>query len=121
MCKSQSGCDQIPAGGIEKPFGFSHCRRRNAKTEGKMSAPIRGIASLALVLGVAASSSQAQPAGRGPAEYWWVNKTEGGVYKAPNRPLWRVGGLEKEAARPKKQAPQNVFHSPPETPYKTAA
>jgi mannose-6-phosphate isomerase-like protein (cupin superfamily) len=30
----------------------------------------------------------------GPPEYWWVNKTEGGVYKPPMRPLWRLAELK---------------------------
>ena len=63
-----------------------------------MPIPIRGIASFALTITVAGSvsSSQAQPSGR-PAENWWVNKTEGGVYKAPMRPLWRLADLKKSA------------------------
>jgi len=33
--------------------------------------------------------------GRGrPAETWWVNKTAGGVYKPPNRPLWKLSDLK---------------------------
>ena len=30
----------------------------------------------------------------GPAETWWVNKTPGGVYKAPMRPLWKLADLK---------------------------
>ena len=32
--------------------------------------------------------------GRGPAQNWWVNKTEGGVYKPPMRPLWKLADLK---------------------------
>jgi mannose-6-phosphate isomerase-like protein (cupin superfamily) len=32
--------------------------------------------------------------GRGPAQTWWVNKTEGGVYKQPMRPLWKLSELK---------------------------
>jgi quercetin dioxygenase-like cupin family protein len=40
--------------------------------------------------------AQAPGAGRGgPAEYWWVNKTEGGLYKPPMKPLWRLSELKK--------------------------
>ena len=29
-----------------------------------------------------------------PAETWWINKTPGGVYKPPMRPLWRLSDLK---------------------------
>jgi len=32
--------------------------------------------------------------GRGPAQTWWVEKTEGGVYKPPMRPLWKLADLK---------------------------
>lgn len=32
--------------------------------------------------------------GGGPTETWWVNKTEGGVYHVPNRPLWKLADLK---------------------------
>jgi len=32
--------------------------------------------------------------GRGPAEVWYVNKTLGGVYKPPMRPLWKLTELK---------------------------
>jgi quercetin dioxygenase-like cupin family protein len=35
----------------------------------------------------------AQDAVQGPTELWWVNKTKGGVYKAPMRPLWKLSDL----------------------------
>ncbi|MEO8050261.1 MAG: cupin domain-containing protein [Acidobacteriota bacterium] len=31
---------------------------------------------------------------RGPAQMWLVNKTEGGVYKPPMRPLWKLSDLK---------------------------
>lgn len=33
--------------------------------------------------------------GGGPAQQWWVNKTQGGVYPAPMRPLWKLADLKK--------------------------
>ena len=30
----------------------------------------------------------------GPTETWWVNKTPGGVYKSPMRPLWKLSELK---------------------------
>jgi len=53
-----------------------------------------------LVAGICATLVFAQdeaPGGRGrrgPAQYWWVNKTEGGVYKPPMRPLWKLSDLK---------------------------
>ena len=32
--------------------------------------------------------------GRGPTEMWWVNKTKGGVYNPPMRPLWKLSDLK---------------------------
>jgi quercetin dioxygenase-like cupin family protein len=32
--------------------------------------------------------------GRGPAQTWWVEKTQGGVYKPPMRPLWKLSDLK---------------------------
>jgi len=39
-------------------------------------------------------AQNAQPAGGGAAETWWVNKTTGGVYNAPMRPLWKLSDLK---------------------------
>jgi len=39
------------------------------------------------------SAAGAQPAG--PRQTWWVVKTEGGIYKPPMRPLWRLADLKK--------------------------
>ena len=33
--------------------------------------------------------------GGGPVQTWWVNKTQGGVYKAPMRPIWKLTELKK--------------------------
>ena len=38
-------------------------------------------------------AQNAQPPG-GAAEMWWVNKTRGGVYNPPMRPLWRRSDLK---------------------------
>src|SRR5689334_12177470 len=35
----------------------------------------------------------AQGGGRGAAEQWFVEKTKGGVYKAPMKPLWKKADL----------------------------
>ena len=44
---------------------------------------------------IASGRAQAQAAaGQGSTEYWWVNKTAGGVYKPPMRPLWKLADLK---------------------------
>ncbi|HEX3756772.1 MAG TPA: cupin domain-containing protein, partial [Rhizomicrobium sp.] len=62
----------------------------------RLSLPTR--AAVIAFFGLLPLCGQAQPPGGGrggPAEYWWVNKTEGGVYKPPMRPLWRLADLKK--------------------------
>ena len=39
------------------------------------------------------AAQNAQPAGGGATETWWVNKTKGGVYNPPMRPLWKLSDL----------------------------
>jgi mannose-6-phosphate isomerase-like protein (cupin superfamily) len=39
--------------------------------------------------------AQAGGGGGAPAQTWWVEKTQGGVYKAPMRPIWRKADLLK--------------------------
>jgi len=41
----------------------------------------------------ALAAQNAQPAGGAP-ELWWVNKTKGGVYHPPMRPLWKLSDLK---------------------------
>jgi len=88
-----------------------------------MPAPIRSVLCLAFAMGVAGSisTSKAQSAGRGPAEYWWVNKTEGGVYKAPNRPLWRLADLKKMHAGQNNWSQQIVLDPEQDATYNSAA
>jgi hypothetical protein len=66
-----------------------------------MRIPVRDcLAAIALaVVGMGATlpvHAQAPGGGRGgPPEYWWVNKTQGGVYKPPMRPLWKLSDLKR--------------------------
>jgi mannose-6-phosphate isomerase-like protein (cupin superfamily) len=41
-----------------------------------------------------AAAAAAGPA-RAPAQQWWVEKTLGGVYPAPMKPIWRLADLKK--------------------------
>ena len=90
-----------------------------------MQAPVRTLASLALALAIgiggAIPASQAQPAGRAPAENWWVNKTEGGVYKAPMRPLWRLADLKKMHAGKDNWSEQIILDPEQDATYNSAA
>jgi len=66
------------------------------------------------------SSSRAQPSGR-PAENWWVSKTEGGVYKAPMRPLWRLADLKKMHAGQDSWSQQIILDPEQDASYNSAA
>jgi mannose-6-phosphate isomerase-like protein (cupin superfamily) len=54
------------------------------------------VACLATSLGIVAPAQErvSGKGGRGPAQTWWVNKTAGGVYKPPMRPLWKLSDLK---------------------------
>jgi len=82
-----------------------------------------GIASVALVFsGFTTIPSLAQPGGgRGPAEYWWVNKTEGGVYKPPMRPLWRLADLKKMHTGQDNWSQQIILDPEQDATYNSAA
>ena len=46
-------------------------------------------------LSLVASAQRGQGRGNaGPAQTWWINKTPGGVYKPPMRPLWKLSDLK---------------------------
>ena len=81
------------------------------------------IAALALVSSTALvlAPSLAQPEGRGPAENWWVNKTEGGVYKAPMRPLWKLADLKKMHGGQTNWSEQIILDPEQDATYNSAA
>ena len=84
----------------------------------------RTVASLALACSSfwALTPSLAQPAGgRAVAENWWVNKTEGGVYKAPMRPLWRLADLKKMHAGQDNWSRQIILDPEQDATYNSAA
>src|SRR5216683_86433 len=57
---------------------------------------ITSILTVACLAALLCSVASAQRGGRGggPAQTWWVNKTPGGVYKPPMRPLWKLSDLK---------------------------
>src|SRR6185503_5436728 len=65
--------------------------------------------------------SLAQPEGRGPAENWWVNKTEGGVYKPPMRPLWKLADLKKMHGGKANWSEQIILDPEQDATYNSAA
>ena len=83
----------------------------------------RTVAALAVVCTsvLALTPSLAQPEGRGPAENWWVNKTEGGVYKKPMRPLWRLADLKKMHAGQTNWSEQIILDPEQDATYNSAA
>jgi mannose-6-phosphate isomerase-like protein (cupin superfamily) len=79
-------------------------------------------------LGLACSSmlpvtpSQAQPDGaRASSENWWVNKTEGGVYHKPMRPLWKLADLKKMHAGQANWSEQIILDPEQDATYNSAA
>src|SRR6516164_4779683 len=52
------------------------------------------VACIAASLSFVASAQGRGQKKAGPAQNWWVNKTAGGVYKPPMRPLWKLFDLK---------------------------
>jgi len=80
----------------------------------------------ALGLGAAVSGEAQAPGGGGggrggPPEFWWVNKTEGGLYKAPMRPLWKLADLKKMHAGKDNWSEQIILDPEQDATYNSAA
>jgi len=77
------------------------------------------------MLGIAATlpvPAQAPGGGQGgPPEYWWVNKTQGGVYKPPMRPLWKLADLKKMHAGQNNWSEQIILDPEQDATYNSAA
>ena len=58
---------------------------------------------------------------RGPAQYWWVNKTEGGVYKPPMRPLWKLSDLKQMHSGQNNWREQIILDPEQDATYNSAA
>ena len=92
-----------------------------------MKMAIMKTAAASLVAGICATLIFAQdnaPAGRGrggPAQYWWVNKTAGGVYKPPMRPLWKLAELKKMHASQNNWQEQIILDPEQDATYNSAA
>jgi hypothetical protein len=69
-------------------------------------------------------AQDAQPAGggRGGAnEMWWVNKTRGGIYNPPMRPLWKLSDLKQMHAGQNNWQEQIIRDPEQDVTYNSAA
>ena len=83
------------------------------------------ITSAAIVFGalfaVSALSTAAAQNGGGAPEMWWVNKTKGGVYNSPMRPLWKQSDLKRMHAGQNNWQEQIIKDPEQDATYNSAA
>ena len=84
------------------------------------------IAVLVTAAGIAPISAQdaapqASGRGRGPTETWLVNKTPGGVYKPPMRPLWKLADLKQMHAGQNNWTEQIILDPEQDATYNSGA
>jgi hypothetical protein len=100
-------------------------------TRHRVAIAVLAAVSLGFALG---ASAQAPPAGAGPGaagapgggrggppEYWWVNKSEGGVYKPPMRPLWKRADLQQMHAGQNNWSEQIILDPEQDATYNAGA
>jgi hypothetical protein len=63
----------------------------------------------------------AQRGAAAQSELWWVEKTPGGVYKPPNRPLWKLADLKKMHAGQSNWQQQIVLDADQDATYNSGA
>jgi quercetin dioxygenase-like cupin family protein len=66
-------------------------------------------------------AQNAQPAGGGANESWWVNKAKGGVYNPPMRPLWKLSDLKQMHAGQNNWQEQIIRDPEQDATYNSAA
>src|SRR5579872_103573 len=76
---------------------------------------------LAASLCMVTSARAQSPARAEPAQTWWVSKTEGGVYKPPMRPLWKLSDLKQMHAGQNNWQEQIVLDPEQDATYNSAA
>ena len=74
----------------------------------------------ALVAVSALSTAASQNSGGAP-EMWWVNKTKGGVYNPPMRPLWKLSDLKRMHAGQNNWQEQIIKDPEQDATYNSAA
>ena len=82
-----------------------------------------GVAAALSATALGASSGLAQPAAGAPRQVkqWWVEKTQGGVYHAPMRPVWHVADLKKMHAGQSSWSEQIIKDPEQDATYNSAA
>ena len=85
--------------------------------------PVYSTAALVVAGCLQLSAQNAQPAGggRGGTETWWVEKTKGGVYNPPMRPLWKLSELEQMHAGQNNWQEQIIKDPEQDATYNSAA
>ena len=71
----------------------------------------------ALLIGAVALTYAQAPG----AQTWWVNKTQGGVYKAPMKPIWKLSELKQKYAGKNNWKEQIVLDPEQDATYNSAA
>ena len=89
----------------------------------KMMSAVMVIGVLVAVGGLPTLVAQnAQPGrGGGANEMWWINKTKGGVYNPPMRPLWKLSELKQMHAGQNNWQEQIVKDPEQDATYNSAA
>src|ERR1700689_120015 len=111
-------------GGLNPGRARATVRRCALRGLRMISSARRVVINIAIAIGVLALlpvlASQAQAPRRAP-ETWWVAKTKGGVYKPPNRPLWKLADLLKMHAGQANWSEQIVKDPEQDATYNSAA
>ena len=92
----------------------------------RLSLIAAAIVSLLVPLGLIAAQEPAAPArgqgGRGGAPTtWWVEKTEGGVYLPPMKPIWKISELKKKYGAQNNWREQVILDPEIDATYNSAA
>src|SRR5438105_3419665 len=90
----------------------------------KITMKMAGATLIAAICVAPVCAQDAPPArgGRGgPAQTWWVNKTTGGVYKPPMRPLWKLADLKQMHAGQNNWQEQIILDPEQDATYNSAA
>lgn len=78
------------------------------------------LGSVAALLITGIGLGYAQAPGGGP-QTWWVSKTQGGVYKPPMKPIWKLSELKKKYAGTNNWKEQIVLDPEQDATYNSAA
>ena len=85
------------------------------------SMPAFGLVAAICITPLLAQDVPARGGRGGPAQTWWVNKTAGGVYKPPMRPLWKLSDLKQMHAGQNNWQEQIILDPEQDATYNSAA